>query len=1668
MITVSIFRSTLDDTRETQRIENPITIKELYPDVDFEGSIISVNGFLQDENYLLKDGDICTIRLFPKGNDTGLATGGFLGAILGGLTFLIPGVGAFLAVGLFFAGAIAGGLAGEAIQHGSLDRLFGSNPNESTKGQVEQIPQLRGAKNQSNLGKPVPLVLGKHLLTPMYVGTPYTEISGVDGEDQYFYALYMLGYGKLRVTDVKLGVIGDLASNKQIVNNAVVNKEVVTDGRLKFNGDPFLRDGNPELDLIQSERESKLYEQAVFEERLNIELSNPGEADNENPAALNVVRFTARNPQKIQIEITLPSGLIKYNKEGKPQDKSVEISVAWRRSRPDNSDNWKPFTRFGADQLNITETEVSDGAGSRLVSKITRRKTKVMRFAAEKTFNYYSEVADAFDTRVIELQIYRVDDQSDNSNIIDKVYLTAIRTWMFDNEKSNPKTNTENPAGKLIAQVPVIEKLRDKTSRLAFKIKASQNTQGMLDALNCIVESKCRTYNTETNTWSEPDWNIKTQKWNRDEYDQLTVNETPTNNPASLALKLLQSPTMGRRAYPDSMLDMEAFGEFYKWCEDRKYSCNGVLTAEKRLDEVLALILSTGRAMCILNGNRYGLLIDQEREYPVMIVNSQNVLEATNQKSFADLPDGFLIKYVNEADGYQQTEEYVMKDGTNQPKPESVIESIEIPFVTNYEQIVKIGWYLLACRYLRPEIWHRKLSVDGYLIAIGDMVEVQDDTIAVGIGEGAVIKNLVIENDTIIEIQTDGVFDVVDMNQDYGIKIMQLDGINAIGRNSVRTIKVDIEEPGIYSNFPVKIPLNNTPIPSKGDIVAFGIYNRITTKALCFGKKDNGDNTFDVTLVPYQEGIYTTDSGEIPPYRANITSPQGMVPAPLPENITLSDVIETVSNLDLGQAAVSFDLQPSVRIIVQGNDGTFTPDRISCAQFITVGNELPVPSDRMMQYITSKNSEAALYLPNTAILVSDWDWIEFILSDQGVELDRQRVPVLREGSDAVFLDLENQNTQIRCYYDGTPKEGQIPFTMQATLFRGTAVANPEWTLANAPRGITIDRNGLITVNSTYKYLDDIPRYPSEDETADPMPEPFYPTPPEEEWEQGALELQDDNEIAVKAYYNGKLFSRIFRIRKVRDGVPGNNGLGIDQIPRDAILHWSCDEIIDGTVIDNSGNGRHGVIENDVTSAHGKFGNGLFFDIFSSVGVDLPAVDDFTLSLWVSNATDIYKFIAHSNWRIGINLGRLVITIDDNAYDIAPFIYEEYNHILVRKENNIIELYINGEHISFEQTFSIIEAPLNIGSMGDIYGLVIDEVIIFNRAVTDIEADILFRTTLPKVFTEMDYNWKTRWEDAYLGSITVADTGNTGIINGYRQVRAGNYVMFSGETIGTWRKGYMYQWDGTRWNELASPADGDMTNGWRYNDAVWDVTERQGNAAFLEAYIRHLQVHTAFIRNLFMMNAVLRADGSIESEGFVSIDDATTQNPAKGCKIWANGKAEFNDIVARGTIKAKTGTFFDACKFHGDLDCGSLQVADDPNSLKRFPVSGVYTGSQTYATVMTEMATAMGITYNEFISRPRTFIVNSGVITIVNVSHNIVSILTESNRIVITYIHSATGRENTFSVSPSFGAISAWFQLGTSGKKIRLVGLPLDPAAARVGTLYRKHDGYGEYMVMVKP
>ena len=368
----------------------------------------------------------------------------------------------------------------------------------------EKTPYLKGAKNKSQSGQPYPIVLGKHFYTPKYIGTPYTTVES-DGVTQYYNALYLLGYSKLKIEEISLNQL-ELSSNPTDI----------TDGYIVVDGVNFSAN-DVRLEIRQS-ADCELYPQKVVEEQLSIQLLN---ADN---TPLKVTRFSAQNPQKIQIELGA-SGLYKLDDSG--EKTSTEVRVKAEISY-DKGETWLPFARFaGSDSY-----DASTGT-----SVFTSILTKERRFVAEYTVPYASIINT---DRVAELRIQKVNPDATDSNTADKIYLTGICTWCFEYQKSTD-------AGSIVPQKPMVDNDMAITARLAMRIKASKDLQGNIDALNCILTSYARTWNGSQ--WSDV--------------------ESPTQNPASILLKAYQLPCLRDKAYPDEKLDLEQFGALYTYCEQK-------------------------------------------------------------------------------------------------------------------------------------------------------------------------------------------------------------------------------------------------------------------------------------------------------------------------------------------------------------------------------------------------------------------------------------------------------------------------------------------------------------------------------------------------------------------------------------------------------------------------------------------------------------------------------------------------------------------------------------------------------------------------------------------------------------------------------------------------------------------------------------------------------------------------------------------------------------------------------------------------------------------------------------------------------------------------------------------------------------------------------------------
>lgn len=238
MVTVSVIENILENNQKTFSVQKGITIEELIrthtygdaysgefvecydcdtgetffapmsEDNDTASLSVLVNGKDSQLDYVIQDNDVVNIIFLPLSSDNWswtAAFGGMLsGALAGGLwgSGITPGIGTLIGA---VAGAIVGFFAGGLIG-GYINGIFDDKDGKHSKGlDTDNLPDVRGSQNSPLTNNVFPFVMGKHIITPFIIGSPYNEMYGGHGEETFINALFIAGYAPLRITELRLG-----------------------------------------------------------------------------------------------------------------------------------------------------------------------------------------------------------------------------------------------------------------------------------------------------------------------------------------------------------------------------------------------------------------------------------------------------------------------------------------------------------------------------------------------------------------------------------------------------------------------------------------------------------------------------------------------------------------------------------------------------------------------------------------------------------------------------------------------------------------------------------------------------------------------------------------------------------------------------------------------------------------------------------------------------------------------------------------------------------------------------------------------------------------------------------------------------------------------------------------------------------------------------------------------------------------------------------------------------------------------------------------------------------------------------------------------------------------------------------------------------------------------
>lgn len=410
MATVRIQKNILEENLDTFSVEEGITIEQLIREntdgdsyngtlvecYDLEtgktyfaplednvattNAIVQVNGKDVGLDYKVKKDDIVGIIITPAGGGGGGWdwTGAFAGGLAGAFTGALYGSAFNLGLGTLI-GAIAGfvvGFVGGGLLVGSIKNQMISKDPKASKGiDSKSLPDVRGATNQPLLDQTYPFVLGKHLVNPFIIGSPYNNFSGDHGQHNYIQVLYAVGYAPLRLTDFKLGDMF-IAHNQrwygnQNMKNVFHGTLYGTDSSASAGSDTgdianIWKNNDVTIEILQQDQNGGLvdygyvYPYAKIQTEIGANvlyiadgtLSEIASADSisykglglKNGMRNNPIRFTEQFPKSARVELDFPNGLFKTRSETEDDESTVKyakipmwVAIQWRVFSEDNA-----------------------------------------------------------------------------------------------------------------------------------------------------------------------------------------------------------------------------------------------------------------------------------------------------------------------------------------------------------------------------------------------------------------------------------------------------------------------------------------------------------------------------------------------------------------------------------------------------------------------------------------------------------------------------------------------------------------------------------------------------------------------------------------------------------------------------------------------------------------------------------------------------------------------------------------------------------------------------------------------------------------------------------------------------------------------------------------------------------------------------------------------------------------------------------------------------------------------------------------------------------------------------------------------------------------------------------------------------------------------------------
>lgn len=752
-------------------------------------------------------------------------------------------------------------------------QLSGTNTSESQTAFVE------GSSNSISKYGVIPVNLGTNRMFPSQAALPYTETSG---KNQYCRQLFTYGYGKVLVSERKIGETSlDEFDELELED--------------KLNGD--LNKG------------TSLYANDVYQEDLSIKITKE-----ESP----FIRTTQKDVDECEVDITF-QGLTEYNSQGNKTNTTVEFEIQYA---PTGTENWS----VGTAGVEIKKEQILtlDLSNTYTGNKKARRRSRVNTFLILDTYSglvfteqtsgqiRHGVVWPALSNDEVVLGYIRGEDKLDkipltyidNHQALIPKYINSTNDFKVTidfSDYTKVKVNVSSGfingiACNLIVTDATSQSLR-KIKRITFptkgqydirvrrltddsdkdtlvnssywtalrsvktdikpvnfadisgsalRIKATEQLNGTVNSYNCIVSTLIKSYNPETNKWDD---------------------DIASSNPADIFRYVLQSPAFAKKL-KDDRIDLEKLAEWWVYCDENGLSYNRVIDYDTSVDDVLNDICAAGVATLSKVDNIYSVIIDNERPIIKGLVTPRNSWDYKGNINYPEIPHALRVEFRNQEVGYETDERIVYADGYDESNA-TLYERLQFASCTDAELAYWYGRRYFATALLQPEVHTFKMDFENLTFNRGDRITLVNDVILVGVGQGRIKELLVddVENPTVVNgFVIDDKLEIPNSNN-FAVRIRDNDGKKGFTYHLLETTE------GITDTFVFSKPLEYKDCPAVGSLCAF-VEDGKELDLIITGIKPEKNQSATVTAINYAPERFNP-LDEIPPFESNITLSKG-------------------------------------------------------------------------------------------------------------------------------------------------------------------------------------------------------------------------------------------------------------------------------------------------------------------------------------------------------------------------------------------------------------------------------------------------------------------------------------------------------------------------------------------------------------------------------------------------------------------------------------------------------------------------------------------------------------------------------------------------------------------------------------------------------------------------